>query len=367
MELDISSNFIANIFSEFRIENDISDSDDEFDIYLENQIPVLPAALLYINFNSNIDNKFKYSLSDKLHTNNEANTLIEFYNNRQFYKLIDRIERLRKETYFFSSIEDLTIAIEIFNKYVKIKNWLRRVLYNRQLKKCTNIVNTTDLCFMDISANISIYNYYDLTNSSIYLFTRTDLVRIMKMSLLNTQYEYPNSYTPRNPYTNLEFSIKDIVEIILYLEHEYRIIGKSIPNYIIYYKNSYYDVELYYRNYMSNNVYRSYKNYIDELEIEQWWNEYSQFILDHRLSQLYCKDCLVKNIGIFLIRRLVSPVLSIHYLNNMGNYTMGNAIDIYKYLCSKMNIKFENNHYRSHIQPRRLVRARRLNISQIDS
>jgi hypothetical protein len=349
-----------NLLEEFEIELSIDvDSDDQ------NDAPDCPPNISYIQFSNLLDYRNSYSFSNKIHTNNTANKLVELYNHKQFYKLVDQIERLRTEKYFFSEYEDLTICIDIFNKYVKIKQWLRKIFYRRALAKCKQVVNTTDLCFVDLHDRSTVFHYHDIENSSIYLFTRTDLIRVLKMALLNNQFEFPNAYSPRNPYTNLEFNTKSLVEIVNYLEIEYRKIGKCLPNYIVYFKNSYYDIDLYYRNYMSNHVYRCYKNYIDELVDSDWFSEFIQFVRDNMLYSLFCKQCLLDTIGPIMIRKLVSPVLAIYYLNNIGDRSMGDAVEIYRYICNEYKIHYAEGHYKTHQEPRRILRARRRPIIQI--
>jgi hypothetical protein len=347
--LDLMNSFEIEI-----VENVETDSDDYTDTD-----PDLPASLSSISYVGNHLKKeeYDYKLSQLPHTNAVINNLIYCLNHWQFPRLVSTMERIRTETYFFTPIEDIRLAIGLFYKYVKVRNWLKKIVYKKRYQKCQNIINSTDLCLVDISNNNSIYRYYDIHNSCIYLFSRRDLIHIFKMALCNNQFEFPNSYTPRNPYTNLEFSVKTMLEMCSYLKQEYRLLNKTLPNYISQFIDSYYNVQLYFMTYMSNHVFKSYKQYIDNLDEHQWSNEFKQFINDHMLYRQYCPICMPNVIGKSMLRRLVGTILAINYLNNLGDGSMGNAIEIYKYTCFMYDIHYEIGHERTHSEQRRIVRA----------
>jgi len=152
-------------------------------------------------------------------------------------------KNISKPNYIVNSTELITISKELlFNETVgklgifppgignvfKCYNYLnqkfiwmfRKVLYRykcRLLDKPSLIANTEDLIGYPIdkqSKSKRVLKLWDNQSSKYYYFTINDLIGIFKSSLINDD----NPVHPKNPYTNLEFTIGQIVVIYQFFQ-----------------------------------------------------------------------------------------------------------------------------------------------------
>ena len=112
-------------------------------------------------------------------------------------------------------------VFKIFNYLNQKYIWMfRKVLYRyklRSMDKPSNIANTEDLIGYDIdykSKSRRILKLWDNQSSRYYCFTINDIIGVFKSSLISDD----NPVHPKNPYTNLEFTIGQIAEIYTFLQ-----------------------------------------------------------------------------------------------------------------------------------------------------
>lgn len=112
-------------------------------------------------------------------------------------------------------------VFKLFNCLNQKYIWMfRKVLYRYKLRimdKPLYIANTEDLIGDNInykSKSRRILKLWDNQSSRYYCFTINDIIGVFKSSLISDD----NPVHPKNPYTNLEFTIGQIVEIYKFLQ-----------------------------------------------------------------------------------------------------------------------------------------------------
>jgi len=106
----------------------------------------------------------------------------------------------------------------ILDYYIKIKKYYNSFSYFSRLfkwKKCKKFSIDTDLCGTPLNLLSNNQKIKLIQNNTIYTFRLSDLLNIWKNSLTNNIYLNPNPLQPNNPYTNIKFSLSNMVNIFI--------------------------------------------------------------------------------------------------------------------------------------------------------
>jgi hypothetical protein len=121
--------------------------------------------------------------------------------------------------------------LTIFYKIQKIYTALSRFQYIYKFKK-TKFKIETDLYLSPINEKdknvITIYQ-----NNYKFLFTITDIIKIIKNSICNTDHFFSEPKTCKNPFNNISFTKSNLYNIYFYLKKSNYIIPDIIQNYFL--------------------------------------------------------------------------------------------------------------------------------------
>ena len=310
-----------------------------------------------------------YNFSDVTAIHYLSNKIIKLYNTKNFIQLNNEINKLHdSRLLFLTQTDNYTYRVEIvdiFTKYIKIKNYIRAKLLAKRIKKC-RLINECDINQTVIDEKTNYYELYDVKELSIYKLTLYELINIYKHSIQYREYDYSLPKSPRNPYTNLDFTLKQNIQIYHYILEQYCKKQRVLPSYMVYFKNSYFDSRLINKSYNVLMTYHCYRDYLDNMTNNEWWGNFKTFIYSHNiLRQTFCIDCIKKDIlkiaTFNIFRRLISPVLCTHILNINNSWSMGNAVDNYVKIAQTYNIYYETNHKISF--HRTVFKVRRNNVN----
>ncbi len=315
------------------------------------------------SYQSNTNNRVFngiYSFSSDFNINKYVNLLIRNLNQNKFPVLIESYLSIINNKGLFSEYLNKEKILDIYSKYVKIRNFIRRRIYFKNLNKC-RIINDTDLDLNNFNnTDTDKLELYDIVNKSIYQFKFCELVRIIKYSLMYRSIDYSTPKPIKNPYTNNIFNLKQLVEITNFIQKQYNILGKKMPSYLYQLISCYYDVDIFNKNFSTNNLYKVHNEYIDSLDDDEWWDEFNDFIKVYpEIKKSFCKICaLDKHPNTF--RLLITPILTINFMNDSDIYFMGHAKDRYIYLSKKIGLYFNDGHSIIHSKNKR---KRNININ----
>lgn len=133
----------------------------------------------------------------------------------------------------FLNDQEKDACVDIFMRFQRVVLAINKLKHMYRRKKCTvydvsTDLNLTPLCDYDECNVIEL-----MENNTLYRFALIDLLRIFNTSLRMNEYLTCKPIHPRNPYTNLKFSIPNIYNIYYALLFNTRYVMKShIHSYI---------------------------------------------------------------------------------------------------------------------------------------
>uniref|UniRef100_A0A6C0JC88 Uncharacterized protein n=1 Tax=viral metagenome TaxID=1070528 RepID=A0A6C0JC88_9ZZZZ len=300
--------------------------------------------------------------------NNHINDLLNLYNKLDFQNINIRLKMYDiQDVAFIYNENDYKVIQDYFRKLLLIKNHIKK--YKNKIhasKRDWVYTNNKDLSLNLFDNNPNILRLKDYVNKTIYTFTVNEVNNIFKFSIYESfpEYSYPYPQNPRNPYTNNEFTLKDKILMYDFLLKRFTGLGKSLPEYIIVYKNSYFSIDNLKKRYNNSLFYHSTCTYVTNLSDEVWKINMRTLLRNTSyLNKNICFKCILENKDRF---NLFYKVLVLCELNNNNIYEYGDYQSVLIDICQKHNLFTDNFHYLKH---RRILRGRRsahnlpLNIS----
>lgn len=247
---------------------------------------------------------------------------------------------------------------EFFN-LVKSFNRIRQYIQKLHKKPELTIANTLDLNLTNIQLS---YNIINITNESvIYKFTIHDLVKIFEMSLYNISseyYLYSVRTMPKNPYTNLPFTLKNTINIYNRVSDYYCKNNKQIPIFFYNLKIYLFDYNTYFNKQHYFLLNKSITTYIDSLSEIDFKIEFTEMVNSTLIiKDIYCKKCY-NNIQFKKIKLYFSNSLRLYILNSnlIGHY--GGYEQEFIKIAIQLGLIFNKTHSKNH---RRRVRTKKIN------
>lgn len=290
--------------------------------------------------------------------NNIINELFGYYQLSYFQNINDILDKIFSNNItFITNKDDYIFIYKTFSKLIKIRHIIQK--YMRKMKMSTRewiTTNDRDLSLNNLNDSKNKYKFFDHKNKTIQIFTLSEILNIFKFSILNSSdsYSFPTPHTPRNPYTNNTLSTKEMINMYNFLLNNYCKRNRCIPEFLVMFKNSYFDINLLSIRYKNQLSYYSAVYFIENLSLSDKFNTLYNFINSNSLLKAHsCIECIKsknENLDKF------SKVLALYELNTQGVYDFGDADLLFIDICRKNNLYFSRKHYLSH---RRIIRGRR--------
>ena len=302
-------------------------------------------------------------LSDNTLVDKKINELINLYCRMDFLTISPRLDSLiAKNTAFIIDKKHFGEILDKFRKVILVKHVIKRYKDRKNTVE-RDWVETNDrdlsLNFIDKSRDNFVFKNYE--NKTIQNFTCSEIVSIFRYSIFNNDlfYSYAQPESPRNPYTNISFSTRDLISMYMYLLKKFSRIGKCMPEYIVIFKNSYFDIDILHKRYHGYLSYYSAYEYIYNLSNEKWIRKLKYFIsMYSQINKTSCIKCILNRPN---FRDIFSKVLILSELNTHGSFEFGDSLILYNFLQRKHSLFFNSSHDKNH---RRMLRGRRRHIRQ---
>lgn len=277
--------------------------------------------------------------------------LINHINNRNYIELKEIMTRLHNDTQAFYSADMKKELLKLLDSYLIIRRAIQRI-YNKT-RMSPKRVNELNLSLLPISPN----NSLDIViNNAIYCFDVVDLLKIYRYSVHDISgdlYLSGDIKPPRNPYTNIPFSLKENVIIYNAFKKYYISIGRSIPIYLEKLKSAYFDIELYLRYNFDFLMSKSVGAYISNLSKREFKIEFMTMIYSSLVTKNnYCRRCYNK----YNLPEIFSKTLLLYILNSNNIFVFGNYIECFGEVVERNNLILKKNHNKLH---RRRIRKYR--------
>ena len=324
--------------------------------------------------NSNINFKKLFGLEkdsdlsfvdDNIALNGDLNQLINNLKLKNFHGISVIINSIYNKTRIFYRDNDYLVFEKFRRSIMIIKNFFSKLI----IKKNYNFINHQFLSLEPISNKQDVV---ELTyKNGTYRFTVNELINIYKFSLHSISddfYSNRKMEPPKNPYTNLPFSLKNNVIIYQQISKYFIKKQKMLPVYILSFKESYFHIEKFCLKNFSFLMSKSIKSYIEQSSYRLFLIDFFDMIeSDDELVLTYCSKCYHK----INLKKIFSHTLHLFFLNSNGIYIFGNYKKEYIITAKANNIYYGKDHSKLHFKNRKKLRLRtfhsRNRISSINS
>ena len=293
----------------------------------------------FCNLNSNNDD-FKFV--DSIFVNSDINLYIKYLKQCDFFEMNKLISSFNRKGRIFYNNNDYKLFNNLFKAIYTIHIFLNKI------KKFKNkiIINEYSLSLNKIDDN---NNFLEINNNEkMYRFIASDLINIYNYSLNKISkdiYLTKKIQSPKNPYTNLPFTLKENILIYNYLSNYYLDNKKHIPNYIINFKECYFSTKRYLTRNFLFIMNKSINDYVRELSQREFLIEFLDMIdSDDELTMCYCAKCYSK----INLRSIFYNTLRLFILNSNDIYYFGDYIKDFKNIAKQNNIWFTKEHVYKH-------------------
>lgn len=256
---------------------------------------------------------------------------------------------------FCSKQQKLSIINDIY-EFKKTMNILRRFVIKLKWRYAKKYDIDTDLCLNSLSNLRENQTIKLLQNKTIYTFSVFDMKKLFTMGLMNNDHLYFEPILPKNPYTNVVFSINELYIISKYLKK-----NTHLPAYIHSFIENNFDLDkftIYNQPLLIENTVKSYIGTLSKIV------KYSKII---DLFKKYTRYTLTKTANIDNVVNKLNHAVFLYYKIELLSL---NCIDDgfnYKYvqiICSLLSVYIMMNKNDVRLNIIKIKRKNRNNISE---
>ena len=263
------------------------------------------------------------------------------------------LESINKKQMLFYSDDNYEEFKILTRSYTIIRNYMNT--YYKVKKHKLEYVNDCSLLLQPIDSVEFIINLK--IRNKIYRYSVSDIIQIYNHTLKHIDekaYINGDLESPKNPYTNIEFTFVQNISIYTQLLDYYKLKKGYIPNYIVGYKECYFNTDTYFARFYNNIMNTSISQYLENCTDERFEEEFDDMIKNasKNMKELYCPTCYKKH----NIRLLFTDAVKTFILNSNDIYLYGYYESIFKLIASAHEINFKDGHRLRH---RRKFKGRR--------
>ena len=286
---------------------------------------------------------FKFSslkFSDNVFINRDFLFFLYFLKKKKYKIIANFMERelILKTKAFYTEVMYIKLY-KLIQAFLIVKK-LYRLKISKKTKKNLVYVNKNSLELSDLDDHALYIN----NNNNIFGFNSLCLVKLLRYNIKDIdEFFYLNQKLPllKNPYTNIEFTLKEKLLIYENIKRYYFRKKRVMPTYLIHYKNSYFNHKIYRESYFKNLLYTSIGSYLEHLNKDNFKTEFLGMIhSNYLIEKRYCKRCFQK----IDIKKEFLGVVRIYILNSNSIYKFGYYLQTFKTICYNLNINITNKH-----------------------
>lgn len=309
------------------------------------------------NFSSN---KFKFS--NHFLVNDLFCEMIKCINSKtpkSFINMSKYITELNDGKKVFFSKEMTKECFQLLKAFLKIKNYIQKqtLKYGK-----INQINQFNLLLQPFD---KIYTIHIIKDCSSYVFDVKEIIKIYRYSLQNIDkhlYMTGNLLYPRNPYTNIPFTLKENIIIYEKIQDYYFSIKKNIPVYLINFKNCYFDIEKYLNFNFPFLMKSSIISYLSQLSDKNFKFEFNDMVgSSNIIKKSYCRYCFKK----LNLKNIFLHTVALYILNSNSIFIFGNYINKFKKVSRENNLLSNLKHINNH--RKKIRRPNLINFQNITS
>lgn len=277
------------------------------------------------------------------------------------HKLNIFLKSISNKSMAFYKEDDYKDLLNLIKAYNTISNYVKT--FYKFKKNKLEYVNDCTLLLQPIESVKFVINLK--IRNKIYRYSVADIIQIYNHALKHIDekaYIDGELESPKNPYTNLEFTFIQHISIYQQLLAYYKQEKGYVPNYIVGYKECYFETDTYFTRFYNNIMNTSIKQYLDNCSDERFEEEFNDMIRNASttMRQLYCPKCYKRH----NIRMLFSDAVKMYILNSNEIYLYGYYENVFKLIAEIHELNFESGHSLRH---RKRIKARNNRRSRVSS
>ena len=209
--------------------------------------------------------------------------ITELYNSQKFGELRDYIKNFIEENPFMKK-EDKKKVLEIYKINIKLKRIIDKIINKyRQRKSYEKSINTSFLSLESIFTSKNTIKIMENSCNKSYTFTKNELTQIFKQALISQSECFPNPKIPSNPWTNIEFNMKQLIYIYNLIE------CNKTPIIIRLFKQSGFDIDVFTKINYRFLSHLACETYIKDVSDEDFEEVFDDFLDDIGKKPYICK------------------------------------------------------------------------------
>ena len=273
-------------------------------------------------------------------------------------KLVRLLNMLNDRSMIFFMESDYNEISKYIESYQTIKRFIKKTRLPKLNEK--RYVNDASLLFIPFS---EIEHIIELPiDENVYRFSCSDIVQIYNHSVKHLDEKpYINSEieSPKNPYTGIEFTLREHIIIYTQLQNYYKKLGKAMPSYISNLKECYFDTAKYFNKYYYYIMNRSVRSYLNGISENTFQAEFNEMIdSSFSLQRHYCQKCYSR----INIRELFLDTVKLFILNSNEIYVFGTYEQSFITVATANALLFDEKH--QSMYHRKRIRARRTRLQR---
>ena len=299
--------------------------------------------------------KSKYEFCPNTLVNDDFINYIKFINRQDFMALLYLMEKMYKKERIFYKDSDYILFYKLSGAFNKIRQFYYKFKYPKYSK--ISDVNEYSLSLLPIKDLSDIVNL--TINGNRYRFEATELLTIYKFSLNSVDENFYLSrelIPPKNPYTNIPFTIKQNITIFNQLKKYLFKIGKHLPSFLIQFKECHFNLGFYKRLNLNRLSLVSVNKYVDIMSNEEFKSEFHDIVQNESIKEIYCRHCYKK----YDIYKIFKQTMIYYILNSNEIYIFGYYVMDFIKRAKINKIMYDDSHRTFHkMQLRRKKRSSR--------
>lgn len=291
--------------------------------------------------------KSEFQFSNNNMVNSDFIEYLKFLTTGDYLSLGFLMKKMHNKTRIFYMAEDYDTFNSLVTAYTKIRNFYFK--WTTPLSKTPRLVNeyTLSLVLIDTIGDIANNIVYVSIKDNIYRFSSGELLSIYKFSLNSvdaTFYLEQKLIPPKNPYTNIAFTLRENLILFKQLKDYLFTLRKCVPSFLMQFKECYFNLKFYTRLNINRLSLISINKYVDEMSRDDFLAEFNEMRENRTIRGIYCKYCYKRTDLYSIFKKTVTKYL----LNSNGIYIFGHYIRDFMKMAKLNKLIFDSAHRHYH-------------------
>lgn len=225
-----------------------------------------------------------------------------------FKQIYLKIKQIKEEKHITNKEKDIILGV--YYRNIRLK-WIINKMIFLWKQRNNNYITRNEMTFgfepiynLDINRRVDVFCK---NTNSLYIFDYEELIKYIQLCLEEEEFCFPNPKEPLNPYTNIKFSMLQLISIFDRIRDILYRNKRSFPIVMILYKKCSYNIKKFKDYNISLLNIKSCERNIKDLSNIEFDRTFTKFMEDYGYDKYLCFDCIKKKHKNY--RELFEPVI----------------------------------------------------------